>query len=171
MAITVWLTGLPSSGKTTIATELKPELESKGHHAIVLDGDQLRKGISADLGFSPRDRKAHVRRIAHLAELIRVQGIVPIVALISPYEADREFARSVCHGPFFEVWLQCPISVCENRDTHGVYAKARQGQLEGVTGVDAPYEEPRNPELRLSTHLRSADVCVKQIMSVISRGL
>ncbi len=169
MAITVWLTGLPSSGKTTIANALKPELHLKGHCALVIDGDEIRKGLSADLGFSPKDRHANVRRAAHLAELVRSQGVVPIVALISPYQADREFARSICQGSFLEVWVQCPLSVCENRDTHGIYTKAREGQIEGVTGIDAPYEDPIKPDLKLSTHLRSADVCVKRILSAISK--
>gem|GEM_PF-1065496 len=149
-ARTVWLTGLPAAGKTTLALAVERELTRMGLPTCVLDGDELRKGLSSDLGLSPADRAEQARRAAHAATMISRSGVTAIVALVSPYAEDRRRARRIHdeHGvPFFEVWVDTSLDVCEQRDPKGLYARARAGELVGLTGVDAPYEPPKTPDL------------------------
>jgi bifunctional enzyme CysN/CysC len=149
---TVWLTGLPSSGKSTIAEELERALVGLGRPAYLLDGENVRHGLSGDLGFSPADRSEHARRVATVARMFADAGMITIVSLVSPAAADREFARELHEEAgldFVEAWVDTPVEECERRDPHGLYARARAGQLPGFTGVDAPYEPPERPDLRL----------------------
>ena len=149
---TVWLTGLSGSGKSTVAVELEQRLVRTSRPAYVLDGDNLRHGLNADLGFSAEDRAENVRRTAHVAQLLADSGVIAIPSLVSPYRADRELARRVHEDAgieFLEVFVDTPLEECERRDPKGLYARARAGELAGMTGIDDPYEEPAAPELVL----------------------
>jgi len=147
---TVWLTGLPASGKSTLAAAVEAHLLRAGRAAYVLDGDNLRHGLNGDLGFSAADRAENVRRTAEVAALMADAGVVVLVALVSPYRADREAARAV-HArlelPFLEVYVATSLEECERRDPKGLYARARAGELQHLTGVDDPYEPPEAPEV------------------------
>jgi bifunctional enzyme CysN/CysC len=149
----VWLTGLSGSGKSTVAVEVERLLVASGRAAYLLDGDNLRHGLNGDLGFSAEDRSENVRRVGEVAALFADAGVVAVVPLISPYRADRDRARrraAVAGAPFLEVHLDVPLEVCESRDPKGLYARARAGELSGMTGIDDPYESPLAPELVLS---------------------
>lgn len=149
---TIWITGLPASGKSTLAARLESALVEAGRPAYRLDGDNLRHGINGDLGFDAADRHENVRRAAHVARLMADAGMIAVVSLISPYAADRELARSIHEAdglPFLEVWVATPVEECERRDPKGLYARARRGELKGFTGVDDPYEPPACPDLEL----------------------
>ncbi|ANN16855.1 adenylyl-sulfate kinase [Amycolatopsis orientalis] len=151
--LTVWLTGLSASGKSSVAVELERRLVASGRPAYLLDGDNLRHGLNGNLGFSPADRAENVRRVAEVAKLFADAGVVSVVSLISPYQADRELARAAHEAaglPFLEVFVDTPLEVCEDRDPKGMYAKARAGEISGFTGVDAPYERPQSPDLVLT---------------------
>src|SRR5215208_5588039 len=147
---TVWFTGLPSSGKSTVAAAVEARLLGEGRAAYVLDGDNLRHGLNGDLGFSPEARAENVRRTSEVAALLADAGVVVIVALVSPYRADREQARAVHERlgiGFVEVYVATPLEECERRDPKGLYARARAGEISGLTGVDDPYEPPEAPEV------------------------
>jgi len=149
---TLWLTGLSAAGKTTIAHALERRLAELGETAVVLDGDVLRRGLSSDLGMSPADRSEQARRTAHVAAVIARAGLVAIVSLISPYAEDRGRAREIHEADglgFYEIWIDTPLDVCEQRDPKRIYARVRAGELSGVTGMDAPYEPPREPDFRV----------------------
>jgi bifunctional enzyme CysN/CysC len=150
---TVWFTGLSGSGKSTVAVEVERALVGAGRPAYLLDGDNLRHGLNADLGFSAADRAENIRRVGQVARLFADAGVVALVPVISPYRADRELAREI-HAdvglPFIEVFVDTPLEVCESRDPKGLYAKARAGEITGFTGIDDPYEAPERPELRLT---------------------
>ena len=149
---TVWLTGLPASGKSTIAEELERAVVASGRPAYLLDGENVRHGLSGDLGFSAADRHEHARRVASVARMLADAGLVTVVALVSPAAADRAWARQLHEEAglhFIEAWVDTPLEVCEQRDPHGMYARARAGTLAGFTGVDAPYEQPERPDVRL----------------------
>ena len=149
---TVWLTGLSGSGKSTVAAACERLLVDAGRPAYVLDGDNVRHGLNADLGFSAEDRAENVRRVGHVARLLADAGVVALVPLISPYRADRDRVRALhveAGLPFVEVFVDTPIELCERRDPKGLYAKARAGEITGFTGVDDPYEAPAAPELVL----------------------
>ncbi|MEE2768972.1 MAG: adenylyl-sulfate kinase [Actinomycetota bacterium] len=150
---TVWFTGLPGSGKTSVAAACERLLMAAGRPAYLLDGDNLRHGLNADLEFSPEDRDENVRRVAQVARLFADAGLVALVPLVSPYRAAREQAKALHETaglPFLEVYVDTPIEVCEERDPKGLYAQARTGQLVGLTGVDDPYEPPTKPDLVLT---------------------
>jgi adenylyl-sulfate kinase len=150
---TVWLTGLSGSGKSTVAVEVERLLVAEGRPAYILDGDNLRHGLNSDLGFSPADRTENIRRVGEVARLMADAGVVALVPVISPYRADRDRARAIhddAEVPFLEVFVDTPLDVCESRDPKGLYAKARAGEITGFTGVDAPYEAPAAPDLRLT---------------------
>jgi adenylyl-sulfate kinase len=150
---TVWLTGLPSSGKSTLGGAIEERLVAEGAHAYLLDGDNLRHGISSDLGFSRTDRERNVLRVGELAALFADSGAVAVVALVSPYVATRQEVRERHERAglaFIEVFVNTPLWVCVERDPKGLYARALSGELEGFTGVDDPYEAPRHPELALT---------------------
>jgi bifunctional enzyme CysN/CysC len=147
---TVWLTGLPASGKSTIAAALEARLLERGQSAYILDGDNLRHGLNGDLGFSAADRVENMRRTAHVARLLADAGTVAIVSLVSPFAADRDAARELHREAdidFVEVYVDTPLEECERRDPKGLYARARSGEIRGLTGVDDPYEPPTAPEL------------------------
>jgi adenylyl-sulfate kinase len=149
---TIWFTGLPASGKSTLAVEIEALLIGAGRPALRLDGDNLRHGLNGDLGFSAEDRKENVRRTAHAAALLAEAGVVALVALVSPYAADRAAARAVHEAagvPFVEVYVATPLAECERRDPKGLYARARAGELPGLTGVGDVYEAPETPELAI----------------------
>jgi bifunctional enzyme CysN/CysC len=152
LGATVWLTGLSGSGKSSVAAACERLLVDRGRPAYVLDGDNIRHGLNADLGFSAADRSENVRRVAHVARLLADAGVVTLVPLISPYRDDRDAARLLHEEagvPFVEVFVDTPIELCEQRDPKGLYAKARAGEITGFTGVDDPYEPPTSPELVL----------------------
>jgi adenylyl-sulfate kinase len=147
---TVWMTGLPGSGKSTVAAGVEAALLESGRSAYVLDGDNLRHGINGDLGFSAADRAENVRRTAEVSALLADSGTVVLVALVSPYRADRDAARTVHERlglPFVEVHVATPLEECERRDPKGLYARARAGEITNLTGVDDPYEPPVDPEV------------------------
>jgi adenylyl-sulfate kinase len=147
---TIWMTGLPASGKSTVAAGVEARLLESGRPAYVLDGDNLRHGLNGDLGFSAEDRAENVRRTAEVSALLADAGVVVLVALVSPYRADRDAARAA-HArrglPFLEVWVATSLEECERRDPKGLYARARAGELTGLTGVDDPYEAPESPDV------------------------
>jgi len=165
----VWLTGLSCSGKSTIATELERELFEQGKVIYVLDGDNMRHGLCSDLGFSPKDRRENIRRIGEVAKLFADAGVICVTAFISPYRADREAIRqSLPPGQFVEVYLNVPLEVCEQRDSKGLYAKARAGKLREFTGVSAPYEAPTNPEIELPTGQLTVSECAAKIIAFLA---
>lgn len=165
----VWLTGLSGSGKSTIANELERVLFNKGQQTYTLDGDNIRFGINGDLGFSDEDRKENIRRVAEVAKLFVDAGVIVIAALISPFEADRKAARQkFSEGEFIEVYVNCPLETCLERDPKGLYQKALTGQISHFTGLTAPYEVPENPEVILETNHNSVEECVAQILEVIN---
>ena len=167
----VWLTGLPASGKSTIANELEYVLNRHYKaHTYLLDGDNIRHGLNKDLGFSKEDREENIRRISEVAKLFVDAGLIVITAFISPYRKDRNFARSLVEeNEFIEVYVKCPVSVCEQRDPKGLYKKARAGEIKGFTGVDDPYEEPENPEIILETDKMSVEECVQKIVDYMQQ--
>jgi adenylyl-sulfate kinase len=149
---TVWFTGLPSSGKSTVAAAVEARLLAAGRAAYVLDGDNLRHGLNGDLGFSVSDRAENVRRTAEVAALMADAGVVALASLVSPRRADRAVARQVHERaglPFLEVWVSTPLEECERRDTKGLYARARAGEIPDFTGIGQPYEEPESPDLEI----------------------
>jgi adenylyl-sulfate kinase len=146
----IWLTGLPSAGKTSIARELVPLLRSEGRFVDLLDGDEVRQGLSADLGFDRRSREVHAGRVTFVAKVLARNGASAIVALISPYRTSRAHARKEIGG-FVEVYVNTPVEVCEQRDVKGLYKRARAGEIKEMTGVDDPYEAPESPEIVVDT--------------------
>lgn len=153
---TIWMTGLSGSGKSTLAVALEKVLLDRGVRSFVLDGDNVRHGLNKDLGFSPEDRNENIRRIGEVAKLFTEAGLINVTAFISPYRADRDQVRKImAQGDFIEVFVNCPVSVCEQRDPKGLYKKARAGQIPEFTGISAPYEEPNNPELTIDTDKHS----------------
>ncbi|MEZ5377420.1 MAG: adenylyl-sulfate kinase [Acidimicrobiales bacterium] len=151
--MTLWFTGLSGSGKSSVAVEVERQLLAAGRPAYLLDGDNLRFGLNGDLGFSAADRDENVRRVAHVARLFADAGVVAIVPLISPYRAARQLARSLHEAAdvvFAEVFVDTPLEICEQRDPKGLYAKARAGEIKGMTGIDDPYEAPLDPEHRFT---------------------
>jgi len=151
-AVTVWFTGLPGSGKSTLARSVEARLAAEGVLAYVLDGDNLRFGLNSDLGFSPEDRAENIRRAGEVSALLHDAGVVVLAAFISPYLQDRERVRSLHpEGAFVEVFVDAPLEVCEQRDPKGLYARARSGAIEDLTGIAAPYEAPAAAEIRIDT--------------------
>lgn len=169
---TVWLTGLSGSGKSTIAVELESRLIAEGRPAYLLDGDNIRHGLNGDLGFSADDRDENVRRVAHVARLFADAGVVAVVPLISPYRAARQLARDLHEAadlPFLEIFVDTPLAVCEERDPKGLYARARAGEITGMTGIDDPYEAPENPERRYTPADGSASEIVDDLLTLLKR--
>lgn len=159
----IWLTGLPSSGKTTLGKALASNLTEQGLAVEVLDGDELRQSLSADLGFSAKDRREHAGRVIKLCEAVISQGVIGIVPLISPYRETRVVARRELRR-FVEVYVKCPIEECIRRDVKGLYAKALKGEILQFTGVSDPYEEPISPEVTVETHLQSVEDSCRRIL-------
>lgn len=168
---TVWLTGLPSSGKSMVARALRDRLSASGTACYVLDGDQLRRGICSDLGFSAAAREENVRRASEVARLFADAGVVAVCALISPYASGRaraRFVHEVSGLEFVEVYVSTPIEVCEARDAKGLYARARTGELRQMTGVDDPYEVPQTPEVEISMELTTVESAVDQVLAALA---
>lgn len=150
--VTIWLTGLSGSGKSTVAVAVEKMLMDQGHLAYVLDGDNIRHGLNSNLGFSPEDRTENIRRIGEVAKLFTDAGVIVLTSFISPYRADRDAVRAKMQaGDFVEVYVSADVPTCESRDVKGLYAKARAGQIPEFTGISAPYEAPEKPELVLDT--------------------
>lgn len=172
-AAVVWFTGLPGSGKSTTAHEVERQLFAMGCQTYVLDGDNVRHGLSADLGFSPEHREEHLRRIAELSSLIYQAGMIVLCAFVSPTRESRDKVRALIPGgAFFEIHCDCPASVCAERDPKGFYAKAQAGQIKNYTGVSAPYEAPAAPELVLDTATQSVELCSASMIELLSvRGI
>lgn len=164
----IWFTGLSGSGKSTIAIALERRLFSADYKAQLLDGDNVRSGLNANLGFSLEDRSENIRRIAEVAKLFMHSGLICLCSFISPTKAMREQVRRIVgKSDFLEVYVDTPLEVCEARDVKGLYAKARSGEIRGFTGIDSPYEAPEKPFLRLATVDRTVDQCVDAIMQVL----
>ncbi|MBG0855500.1 adenylyl-sulfate kinase [Streptomyces spinoverrucosus] len=172
---TVWLTGLPSSGKTTLAQALASRLTREGHRVEVLDGDEIRTFLSAGLGFTREDRDTNVQRIGLVAEVLARNGILVLVPVIAPYADSREAVRKrheASGTPYLEVHVATPLQVCAVRDVKGLYAQARAGRLSGLTGIDDPYELPQSPDARVETQLQSVAESVDVVHTLMSeRGL
>jgi adenylylsulfate kinase len=167
-AAVVWFTGLSASGKSTTAHAVEHELFSCGWQAYTLDGDNVRHGLSADLGFSPADRTEHLRRIGELAKLMYGAGMIVLCAFISPTRASRQKVRELLpDGAFLEVYCKCPLEICEQRDPKGFYARALKGEIKNYTGISAAYEEPLAPELILDTAANPPDVCAASVRKLL----
>ncbi len=166
--VVLWLTGLSGSGKSTIAVELEHALVENKQQAYILDGDNIRHGLNKNLGFSPEDRSENIRRIGEVAKLFVGANIITITAFISPYREDRDSARALANeGEFIEVYVKCPLDVCEQRDTKGLYKKARAGEVKKFTGISAPYEEPSNPEITIDSSELSVEESTRVILNYL----
>lgn len=166
----LWFTGLSGSGKSTLANAVENHLFETGHNVIVLDGDNIRHGLCSDLGFTEEDRNENMRRIGEVAKLFVESGTIVLAAFVSPYREDRERARSrLPHGDFYEVFCNCDISVCEDRDPKGLYARARKGEIENFTGISAPYEEPIKPDMVVNTNKLSVEEEVEHILGNLKK--
>jgi len=167
-SFTVWYTGLPASGKSTVAVHLEKKLHDFGLHTYILDGDNVRHGLNKDLGFSPEDREENIRRLAEVAKLLRDTGVINLTAFISPYRRERDFARSLAgDDDFIEVFVDCPLEICEERDPKGMYKKARAGIIKEYTGISAPYEVPPAPEVHIRTDLLDVEQCADAIIAAL----
>ena len=164
---TVWLTGLPSAGKTTIARALEKRLLDEGRKVEVLDGDVVRTHLTKGLGFSREDRDENVRRIGFVANLLSRNGVTVLCSVISPYRSVRDEVRELHDGRFVEVHVSTPVEVCSQRDVKGLYAKQRAGEITGLTGVDDPYEPPLAPEVTIPTHELSVDEAVERVLEAL----
>lgn len=168
----VWLTGFSGSGKSTIANALEVSLFEKGIRSFCLDGDNTRLGINKDLGFSAFDRTENIRRVAEMAKLFLESGTIVITSFISPLISDREMAKSIIgDADFVEVFINCPLAVCEERDVKGLYAKARRGEIKDFTGIDSPFEAPLKADVELFTDKNSVQECVEIILEKIKLKL
>jgi len=164
----IWLTGIPGSGKTTLALELQKFYENKGIPIEILDGDEIRKTLSKDLGLSPEDRKEHNRRVIFVAKILAKNGVTTIVPLISPYRETRANARKEIPD-FIEIWVKTSVDECIKRDPKGLYKKALAGEIKNLTGLQAPYEEPQNAELILDTEKHSVEESIELITSTVKK--
>ena len=164
--VTLWFTGLSGSGKSTVANEVEYELNKLGFHTYLLDGDNIRHGLNKDLGFSEEDRKENIRRISEVAKLFVDAGIITLTAFISPFREDRNRAREII-GDFLEVFIDTPIEECEKRDPKGLYKKAKNGEIKNFTGIDSPYEAPKNPDI----HIRTTEMTPSEAANEIIKQL
>ncbi|MEM0467338.1 MAG: adenylyl-sulfate kinase [Candidatus Thermoplasmatota archaeon] len=160
---TVWFTGLPCSGKTTIAHRVADTLIQDGYAVEVLDGDNVRKDLCSDLGFSKKDRDENIRRVTFVAKLLTRHGVIVVASFVSPYQTHREYARRIL-GSFVEIYVKCPLEVCIQRDVKGMYKKARTGEIKAFTGVDDVYEEPKHPDLILYSDKETIDESTQNVI-------
>jgi len=168
-SVILWFTGFSGSGKSTLAHALEKSLHDANCRTFVFDGDNVRHGLCADLGFSKKDREENIRRIGEMSKLFIEAGVIALTAFISPFKADRERARKlVAEGDFIEIYCHCPLEVCEQRDVKGLYQKARQGKIAEFTGISSPYEAPENPELVIDTANQPLETCVENIMQYLA---
>ena len=166
-SLVVWIVGLSGSGKSTLARGLENELHQKGYLTQILDGDNLRSGINNNLSFTANDRIENIRRAAEVSKLFAHCGVITICSLISPTEDIRQMARSIVGEKYFEVFVNCPLELCESRDVKGLYKKARHGEIKNFTGIDAPFEPPKSPDLEIKTDINSIEYCHKQLVEKI----
>jgi len=164
----VWMEGLSGAGKTTISRALAARLRSLGWRSEVLDGDEVRRMFSPELGFSRKDREFHARRVSYVARMLARNGVAVLVAMITPYETSRQAARAEVGSKFVEVWLRCPIEVCRQRDPSGVYRRTEQGTIKKMTGVDDPFEEPLSPELTIDTASTPVEESVHRVVAYLT---
>jgi len=171
-SVLLWFTGLSGAGKSTLAHALEEKLYQMGYHTFVLDGDNVRQGLCGDLSFSNEARVENIRRISEVSKLFVEAGVIVLTAFISPFQADREKARTLVGDDFIEIFCHCPVAVCEQRDVKGLYRRARAGEIKAFTGISSPYEDPRHPELSVDTSNKSVDECVEEILAyLIQRGV
>ena len=164
----IWFTGLSGAGKSTLANALEAELHTQGRHTYVLDGDNLRRGLNKDLGFTDADRAENIRRVAEVAALMMDAGLIVISAFISPFRREREMARElVGRANFLEVFVSTPLEICEQRDPKGLYRKARAGQLPNMTGIDSPYEAPDKPDITINCAQQTVEDAVRELVAVL----
>src|SRR6056297_2056491 len=164
----IWFTGLSGSGKSTIAVELEKYLHQRGFFTYLLDGDNIRHGLNSDLTFSPEDREENIRRIGEVACLFLDAGLITIASFISPYRKDRDRIREKAGiGRFIEVFVDCPLEVCEQRDVKGLYKMAREGKIPDFTGISAPYENPETPEITINSSMEPVEESVEKIFTYI----
>jgi bifunctional enzyme CysN/CysC len=171
--VIIWMTGLSGAGKSTIANIIDGKLFAAGHHTMLLDGDNVRHGLNRDLGFTEVDRVENIRRAGEVAKLMADSGLIVICSFISPYKSDREMVRNlVADGEFLEVFVDTPIEECVRRDPKGLYSKAKAGKIKNFTGIDAPYEVPEKPEIRLNTlDHRPEELAERVVTELMSRGI
>lgn len=169
----LWFTGLSGAGKSTLAHSVEEALHQRGCRTFVLDGDNVRHGLSSSLGFSEDDRRENIRRIGEAAKLMMEAGVIAMTAFISPFRADREAVRKLMpHGDFLEIYCQASLADCESRDVKGLYKKARAGEIRNYTGIDSPYETPIKPELVVETGRAPLAKCVEQVIALLkARGI
>ena len=167
-SVVLWFTGLSGSGKSTLAHAVEERLYKQGCRTFVLDGDNVRHGISSDLGFNVIDRQENIRRIGETAKLMMEAGLITLTAFISPYRKDRENVRNILpHGDFIEIYSKSTLKTCEARDVKGLYKKARAGEIKNYTGIDSPYEIPLKPELEVNTEQLSVEESVEKVMQLL----
>jgi adenylylsulfate kinase len=172
-SVVLWFTGLSGAGKSTLAHAVEEALHQDGCRTFVLDGDNVRHGLSSNLGFSEVDRHENIRRIGEAAKLMMEAGVITLTAFISPFRRDREAARGLMpHGDFLEIYCNASLEVCEARDAKGLYKRARVGEIKNYTGIDSPYEEPLTPELVVETGTQPLRACVDQVLDLLrERGV
>ena len=171
LSFVLWLTGLPASGKTSIAVRLEQQLFSNGIRTILLDGDATRMGINKDLDFSHAGRKENIRRVAEIAKLMNDAGVVVITSLISPFAADRTLAREIIgNDSFVEIFVDAPIEACKARDPKGLYKLAAQGKISNFTGISSPYEAPQSPSIHIKTALETERDSVSKVLEFLKRS-
>jgi adenylylsulfate kinase len=170
--VLVWLTGLSGSGKSTLASEVEKSLFTQGLNTYILDGDNIRSGLNKDLDFSEAARKENIRRIGEVSRLFIDAGTIVLTAFISPFIEDRQQAKELAGADnFVEVFVDCPLEICEQRDVKGLYKKARAGQIKNFTGIDSPFEQPQNPDVVVKTNEEPLEVCTKKILEVVLKKI
>ena len=169
--LVIWMVGLSGSGKSTLARALENELHKMGYFTMLLDGDNLRTGINKNLGFSQEDRTENIRRAAEVSKLFANNGVVTICSLISPTHEVRAQARAIIGEKYFEVFVHCPVEICEERDVKGLYAKARRGEIKEFTGISSPFENPENPDLVVRTDLESEENSLKALLEEVVKKI